>query len=747
MLRRYGLLLVVSIVTVLIQGCGSQGSYSDFNPKEVAFEEIKVEVASTDLAKKSELEKLLEEGAFADIAKEVDASKAMRYQLFSAIDAKIAQLNETEKKLALGLQKLNSEKPFAFSNYTVSDSYFAALFFTPDENKLYGRGDDVITVIDKETLKQTHTIKVANIKNIRDIVLSQDKIFVASYENYKRKGYDDTLQVFSKKTHKRVHGRLENSSIYNMKLVNDKLYYYTYDTVVVRDAKNLKSLKRFSKRNTDEMIVNAQYFVLLNKYEIEVYDSNTMNLLYKVRRPFKERVTDSTLIGDKLFLSTSKQKSIQVFDLVQKKITDSVKLESKVYKLEKVNQFILYRSAEDKLSLLDSKSLKSIPILKTQKNIATFVANANELYIGDKQNHKTQLTKYNFKEITDNLEKLQEYMTQKNFFENSLNEVVALKAYLDNLKTSRDNQSFLKLAGLTLKQNFKHGSIGERYVPYTSTSYSSPQHTTTYINGKAYNQTKYEDKSYSSGGYDEKVYGYKAIYRIDNTSKNYYYVKLKQEWSGKYSKYEVYDKGGAWSSESGSGSKLVSKRRSSTHDEEFVLAPEDNFKFQFEVGEDEPKIDLAFVEIKVIPQEYYEALNHALDVKNEELSLLDKFLEDEKLVNWKPKILSVKQDIAKVINKRFNEANIKNAEVELTFDEKTYDKDFNSVVTLKASSNEPMCIYIDTPFGDKVLNTYEGKETGALFWKGYEISKNYTIQGHAKERLKVSVEKVAKICN
>lgn len=151
--------------------------------------------------------------------------------------------------------------------------------------------------------------------------------------------------------------------------------------------------------------------IVLNELRLEVHDSNTMNLLYKVRRPFKERVTDSTLIGDKLFLSTSNQKSIQVFDLVQKKITDSVKLESQVYKLERVNQFILYRSAKNKLSLLDSKTLKSIPILKTKKNIATFFANANELYIGD----RIQLTKYNFKEITDNLEKLQEYMTQKNF--------------------------------------------------------------------------------------------------------------------------------------------------------------------------------------------------------------------------------------------------------------------------------------------------------------------------------------------
>ncbi|RXJ60118.1 hypothetical protein [Candidatus Marinarcus aquaticus] len=743
MLRRYGLLFIVSMVTVLIQGCGSQGSYSDFNPKEVVFEEIKVEVASNDLTKKAELEKLLEEGTFADIPKEIDAAKAMRYQLFSAIDAKITHLNETQKKLELGLQKLNSEKPFAFSNYSVSETYFPAEYFTIGENKLYGFSDNAITVIDKDRLKEIQTIKVNNIGSIQKVLMNKDKIFVASYKNYERKGYDDTLQVFSKKTHKRVQGRLENSSIYDMKLVNDKLYYYIFDTVVVRDTKNLKSLKRLSKRSTDELIVSDKYLIVLNELRLEVYDSNTMNLLYKVRRPFKERVTDSTLIGDKLFLSTSNQKSIQVFDLVQKKITDRVKLESQVYKLERVNQFILYRSAKNKLSLLDSKTLKSIPILKTKKNIATFFANANELYIGD----RIQLTKYNFKEITDNLEKLQEYMTQKSFFENSLNDVVALKAYLENLKTSRDNQSFLKLAGLTMKQNFKHGTIGERYVPYTSTSYSSPQHTTTYINGKAYNQTKYEDKSYSSGGYDEKVYGYKAIYRIDNTSKNYYYVKLKQEWTGKYSKYEVYDKGGAWSSESGSESKLVSKRRSSTHEEEFVLAPEDNFKFQFEVGEDEPRIDLAVVEIKVIPQEYYEALDHALDVKNEELSLLDKFLEDEKLVNWKPKILSVKQDIVKVINKRFNEANIKNAEVELTFDEKTYDKDFNSVVTLKASSNEPMCIYVDTPFGDKVLNTYEGKETGALFWKGYEISKNYTIQGHAKERLKVSVEKVAKICN
>ncbi|WP_419769669.1 MAG: hypothetical protein ACNI3C_10075 [Candidatus Marinarcus sp.] len=738
MLKCYRLLILLSLVVFLIQGCDSGSRYSSFNPKEVTFSEVKVEVAKNDQAKKAELEKLIVQ-AKVDTIKPEDV---MRYQLANALNKSLEVQKSELNKLTLELDKLKSND--------------TAKLFTPIESTEIHMGGGIWQYMGKEHIHLVNTdnkvytfdknnfnllnSKIKANESIRGVFESKDKLLVGGFFG---------LEVYDKQTFKYVKTLFRKEAIYNSVSVGDKLVVGNYQKVNVLDKKTFKVLHSFSSGYFVKFTANENYLALIDTFKdrLMIYDMKNYKMLYDLSVDFskgKEEIA-MEIVNNKIIISY-KNKELCLIDFVNKKVLHSFQNNIVPYKLRVIGNSVLYKSNSDELSLFNTETLETNVVFKTEENIGDFNADNEALYM-ILWGKKTVMQKYNFKAIIENSTAINELISQQVSLESNIKAFENKIKEINTLLVLKDNATFLTMANIMMKKTYKNGVIGERYVPYTSTSYSSPQHSTTYINGRAYNETKYEDKSYSNGGYNTEVHGYKAIYRVDNNSRNYYYVKLKFDWSGKYSKYEVYNKGGAWSGESGTGSKLVSNTTYSTHEEEFVIAPEDNYKFQFEVGEEKSSIDLENIDIKIIPEEYYEALNYALDVKNEDIELLTKFLNDSKLINWKNKIKGAYKEITHEINKRFNEANIKNAEVNLTINEKTYDKDFESKVTLTASSSKPMCVYINTPFGDKMIKTQEGKETGFLFWKRYEKSIDYIIRGVSKESLKASVKHVAKICD
>jgi|GEM_PF-6416738 len=194
----------------------------------------------------------------------------------------------------------------------------------------------------------------------------------------------------------------------------------------------------------------------------------------------------------------------------------------------------------------------------------------------------------------------------------------SVQAYMDfkaaypkapQVKTIDDKM--LELANFALRQTYKEGVIGERYVPTSTYTSSTPNSTTTYINGKAYTSTTYDKSTSYSGGNSEKVYGYKMIYDITNQGKKYYIVSLQANWDGYYSQYQTYQTG-AW----GGGdtrARLVEKTQPSKYVQTFLLGPQEIYKDQFEVGEKKPE-DLKIVvsQLVEVEKEYYEGLVQAL---------------------------------------------------------------------------------------------------------------------------------------
>ncbi|MDY0328134.1 MAG: hypothetical protein RBR07_07805 [Arcobacteraceae bacterium] len=197
------------------------------------------------------------------------------------------------------------------------------------------------------------------------------------------------------------------------------------------------------------------------------------------------------------------------------------------------------------------------------------------------------------------------------------------KKYSQAKQVSKIDNKLFELAKFSLRQTYKEGAIGERYVPTSTYTSSTPNSTTTYINGKAYTSTMYDTNTSYSGGSNEKVYGYKLIYDITNQSKNYYIVSLEAKWDGYYSHYQTYNTG-AWG-DGDTRTKLVEETQSSKYLETFLLGPDEIYKDQFEVGEKKPEnLNIVISQLEKVDKSYYEGLVKALsysqkkEIKNED---------------------------------------------------------------------------------------------------------------------------------
>ena len=274
---------------------------------------------------------------------------------------------------------------------------------------------------------------------------------------------------------------------------------------------------------------------------------------------------------------------------------------------------------------------------------------------------------------------------------------------------------------LNLKKEtvYKYGKIGEVYVPSVSYTSSTPQYSTVTIGSTTYNKIVYTSQTHTSSGYNTDISGYTAINRITNNNDEYYLVKVKSTWKGKYS--HPY-KGGSWG-----GDERVeweSKYKNGKQISSFLIPPHKYVKYQFVVGEEKAPVKTQILSVFIVPKEYAEKLYEALDPNNEALVLIDAFLNDDRVSAWHDRLKRVKQEIIDKQNKEFNHRYKNEVKVGLTLLQ-DYDPDFGGDVTLTVKTPKAMCVEVDTPFGAKEIQADGTKEV--TFKKVRNLSKNPTV--------------------
>jgi len=207
-------------------------------------------------------------------------------------------------------------------------------------------------------------------------------------------------------------------------------------------------------------------------------------------------------------------------------------------------------------------------------------------------------------------------LTEDNYYPLS----AQLKEYPKVLKATEISEKFLKIKKITLHQTFKYGKIGERFVPY--------------------NESVSFDGSDKDGkkGFKEDIQGYKAIYDIKNNSDQYYLITLAAIWSGVYGSYSPYE-----------------DAQKSLYSQSFFIAPNGGrFSDQIELGEKEPAVLVIYPEsVESISETYYHKFMKAISKNNEDIKLINPYLEDKLVKAWHDKLKKRKDEIIREQKGRF----------------------------------------------------------------------------------------------
>lgn len=292
----------------------------------------------------------------------------------------------------------------------------------------------------------------------------------------------------------------------------------------------------------------------------------------------------------------------------------------------------------------------------------------------------------------------------------------------------------LSTYNMRIRKTIKHGKIGERYVPYTTSSSTSYSNDHMMINGEALYYSTPKKRSSSSGGYEEDVWGYQAVYEVKNQSKNYYLVEMSSTWTGSHSKWATKSHG-SWSDKSGTYNTKVSQSNKAKYPQTFVLAPGEKIKYQFELGEKEPK-DLATIPVNVqnIDKAFYKGLLLALSPENKRIPLIDKYLSDDMVVEWHKSLKDQKQRIIQEKEDKYNKKNIRHAKIRLEYDKDDYDKEFVNTVFVVIRSKKPIKVKFETPFKTDIVSVKNKKG-----WRKYEHRSKHSVKDISKEDLLAKV--------
>ncbi len=189
-------------------------------------------------------------------------------------------------------------------------------------------------------------------------------------------------------------------------------------------------------------------------------------------------------------------------------------------------------------------------------------------------------------------------------------------------------EAMRELAKVDIRNVFKEGKIGERYVPILNVGTSSTK--TRYINGNPINETTYD--SYSTGGHNESRYGYTSVYQLFNEAKEYYLIDLEINATSSFTNYKT---GKSWGGDERRTS--VSKESRISQVTQYLLRPGANVKDQLIVGEKIPKdYFLKVKSVRILPKEWVEGLDRALSGKH--LLQTMKYMKDPLAYNWLPEL-------------------------------------------------------------------------------------------------------------
>lgn len=735
MYQRLSSLAACLICCLMLTGCSNDDKFEDFDPDKVEFSPF----ANKKLSKEQKkLKKSFEEKLAKGMINEIDTPTYLSTELIITLGLE-TRIEEKLKKIEADLAAAKDKVVRAKASFPfTTEAYVGSLYeLAVTSGSLLSYESDGVRKRDLKTMDELLYIKTGDEIFTGSSLSMQDKRLVTDSQ----KG----MKIWSLET-----GELLNEYIVEdvhtprrVVVNNGRIFYLANDVMTIVDLNTgdiIGSLFGGPDDYFSFLEVSDEYIVLMkhNARSLQVYSSKTYEHLREVKL---DRAASALHIhGDHLLLPYEFRKGYLALDLKTGRPVGRMSSNrgDKYNKGILVHKNIVVSHSIKGLHISDFSSGKLLAELELPL-IKKMTSNQEALFIALPE----ELRRIEWAEI----EKILFLQNQQNELAKIVESYERLKRRVDDSEEFLNSSQALDMVGLEMKHTYKYGKLGERYVPFTTTSYSTPNYETTYINGTAYTQTTYEDSSYSSGGYNEEVRGYKAVYRLDNSSENYYFVRLNLAWSGKYSSYETYEKGGMWTTESGTGSKLVSSEKNSSTFQAFMLAPEDNFKFQFEVGEEEADITLQSIKVRVIPKQYYDALQYAMDENNEEIDLLMKFYNDSKIGEWRPKIKEVISNIQAIIDDRFDKKYREDASVSLQIDEKKYDRDFYNDVELEVKSKgQPMCVHIKTPFGKKHIDTSE-TESGFLFGKKFQTTEKYRITGTAKDDLNVEISEVSEKCS
>jgi hypothetical protein len=281
---------------------------------------------------------------------------------------------------------------------------------------------------------------------------------------------------------------------------------------------------------------------------------------------------------------------------------------------------------------------------------------------------------------------------------------------LSNKKTI--NESIFERAGISYRETFREGKIGERYVPSLSNTHSYNK--TRYINGVAINETEFEN--YTTGGYDESRYGFVSVYQFFNETNTSYLVDVEITATTKNTEYKTKS---SWSGDDTRVS--VNKKNKLIQRNSYFLKAKEELKDQLVVGEEIPD-DFLIRVIKITPVDASWIDNLAIAQEGDDLSLTFNYFKDPKAIYWQPTIAA-----------NFARLSYMNLSTKISVGPK-FDSDFKSPVKIEFVNEN------DFPIDVRFSSNFKNGDNNIFLKANSKSTVSMTAFGKREDSLVVTIE-------